>query len=133
MSSANGGVGTQGITDADLPSDSMIRGFVYALNGRNKSQARIITTFVSAGTLFVLTPFDGTIASGDDFFVFGASVGTAKLGLTTNLTQVAQWFPTGTGANCRIVRVIVNDHDPAAPTGKVHFLFGDHYWNPESA
>lgn len=132
VSSANGGTGTQGVTDTDLPSDSMLGGLVYALSGGNKSQSRIITTFVSAGTLFVTVPFDNTIASGDKFVAFGASREAQVLEISTSFTQVPQWYPTATGGAAAILRVIVDDTDPAAPLAWLEFMFRDHNYNPLS-
>ena len=136
VSSANGGIDTQGITDADLPSDSMVGGWIYALNGANRSQTRLITTFVSAGTAFAAVPFDRTIASGDDFLIFAASPVNLQVALTTNFTQVPQWWEssisTPAGIAAVTVAILVDDTDPAAPTASLEFVFRDHIYNPLS-
>lgn len=122
------------IEDADLPSDSMVAGWVYGLTAANRSQTRVLISMTSAASINVTVPFDNTIASGNQFLVFGACpwVGT-KINLTTNFSQVSQWFPSATGVNAAIVDILVDDADPAAPTATMIFAFRDSYLNSESA
>jgi len=122
------------IDDADLSSDSMVGGLLYALTGNNATQSRIITSFTSGDSCGTLSPFDNTIASGDQFLVFGFSRAIIGLSLSTSFTQVPQWQPcSAVGvdfAEAVTIDVIVDDYDVAAPTARCRFVVRDHILNP---
>ena len=132
-SQASGVANATNISDANLPSDSMAGGWAYGLTGANKSQTRVITSFQSATSANVEIPFDVNFAVSNFFLVFGGGPGVAKLEFGSNITTALQYYPTATGANVRILEVIVDDHDPSAPTAKYAFVLSDHAFNPESA
>ena len=126
---ADGG-GTK-IADAGLASDCMIGGLVYALTGNNVGQTRLISSYDSATCLVVTVPFNTTIASGDEFLVFGfAPYVATNLALTTGFTQVPQHQAPGAGIDLTVVDIIVDDLDPAVPTARVYFTLRDHVENP---
>jgi hypothetical protein len=121
------------LDDAGLASDSMVGGLIYGLTGANVGQRRIITSYTSADSCgWAGNPFDVTIASGDDFLIFGASRALTGIALTTNFTQVPQHFPNSAAdrAEAAVIDVLIDDYDQAAPTARVLFVVRDHILNP---
>ena len=122
--------GTAVTTAAEWSNPTYDEGIVWGYDGANVGQVRKITTVSStAGT--VVIPFDYGTVVGDNFLRAPFwPMGTINVQLSTLLTQANAIIAVGTGAEFRVIDVILNDIGDSGRTNSfVVVVPGDHLLN----
>jgi hypothetical protein len=118
------------ITATDTPDNDMDDGTCWCLSGANVGQSRRVTTYTANTSLVVTVPFINDIAVGDTFAVvpYSPPIIGAALSMTTGFRQANAAIAYGTGGVVRMTALVLN----GVSDSYLHFVFGDHVYNPLS-
>lgn len=105
-------------------------GLVMGRTGQNVGQVRKLSSHSNDTSRTVTVGFLNLTVAGDTFIAVPFSRAVQKVQFTSDFTQANGVIATATGANFRVLNVIIDEQRDLA---WVDVVSGDHQYNPESA
>ncbi len=127
--------GGTAVIDSDVAASTadMPDGLVFALDGANVGQSRVIVTHTSATQLLITIPFDLGIVVGDNFLASQYAPGVIGVQMTSDFTQADGTIAGGTGGEAVVVNAIATTdaegYSVTTPRLEIDFVMQAHAFN----